>query len=164
MNLIIRRLTPADAEAYRVVRIEALTAHPDAFGSSATEEAALDIAAIRKRLADIDYYAAFDGNEYAALGGFVRSMSEKRRHKATIIGIYTRPAWQRRGIARALIETLLRDGRAAGITSFRLGVSETNPGARRLYERLGFTAYGREPRALIVGGRAIAEDLMTRDD
>ena len=39
-NIHIRRLTPADAAAFRTLRLEALTTAPEAFGSSPEEEAA----------------------------------------------------------------------------------------------------------------------------
>lgn len=67
----------------------------------------------------------------AARGGFL------------IGNVAVHPAWQGRGIARALVEAALeeisaRDGRWAG-----LEVEADNQQARRLYERLGFREVGR---------------------
>lgn len=53
-------------------------------------------------------------------------------------------------------------GRWQGVRQALLTVAEDNPAAQRLYESLGFVAYGREPAALQVGGRYLAETLMIR--
>ena len=45
-----------------------------------------------------------------------------------------------RGVGTRLFEELEAHARDAGKTSIRLDVVDTNPGARRLYERLGFIA------------------------
>jgi ribosomal protein S18 acetylase RimI-like enzyme len=41
-----------------------------------------------------------------------------------------------------------------------LQVAVTQAAARRLYESLGFSVYGREPRALKIGDLYIDEDLL----
>lgn len=60
------------------------------------------------------------------------------------------PAWQGRGLGAALLDRLEADSRAAGKTRLALHVIDTNAGARRLYERHGFTAQRTEP-ALFTG-------------
>ena len=53
--------------------------------------------------------------------------------------VFTRRAWRRRGLARALIARSLGVLRERGQTSAALGVDADNPsGALGLYERLGF--------------------------
>jgi ribosomal protein S18 acetylase RimI-like enzyme len=47
-----------------------------------------------------------------------------------------------------------------GLRSILLSVSETQPGARRLYERVGFRLYGAEPVALRVGDRDLTEEFL----
>ena len=50
-----------------------------------------------------------------------------------------------------------------GVNSVGLSVSENSGAARRLYERLGFIAWGREPDCLhLPDGRAFAEIHMYR--
>lgn len=56
-------------------------------------------------------------------------------------GIQLLPRVQRRGIGTAVIEDLKAEAAAAGLP-LELGVEKDNPGARRLYERLGFTRAG----------------------
>ena len=50
---------------------------------------------------------------------------------------------RRLGIATKLIRELLRRAKGAGATSVLLEVRESNLAARRLYEKLGFSDYGR---------------------
>lgn len=49
------------------------------------------------------------------------------------------PEWQGRGLGAALLVTAMRALRERGSGEVRLKVVTTNSGARRLYERLGFT-------------------------
>jgi GNAT superfamily N-acetyltransferase len=52
---------------------------------------------------------------------------------------------QRRGIGTALIRAGEAAARRLGHDRLALGVGLDNPGARRLYERLGYSAWGRGP-------------------
>ena len=54
-------------------------------------------------------------------------------------------ALQSCGIGTILIQAAEQRIRARGLHRAELGVEEGNPRARALYERLGYTAYGREP-------------------
>ena len=50
---------------------------------------------------------------------------------------------RRRGVARRLVTELIERSRARGATSWTLEVREDEPGARSLYEQLGFVEVGR---------------------
>ncbi len=52
-------------------------------------------------------------------------------------------AWRRKHIASHLVVAFLGELRAGGAGSVLLEVRESNFGARRLYEKIGFTAEGR---------------------
>jgi len=58
-----------------------------------------------------------------------------------LCGIQLLPGFQRHGIGTGVIEGLKAQAAAAGIP-LDLGVEKDNPGARRLYERLGFVRVG----------------------
>ncbi len=67
------------------------------------------------------------------------------------------------GVGTRLIDTLVAHAeRAPGLTQLVLTVTATNDGARRLYERAGFAAFGREPRAILVAGTAYDKLHMIR--
>lgn len=56
------------------------------------------------------------------------------------------PAWRGRGLAAALAAEMLRRAQVSGATSTLLTVNVNNPGASRVYERLGFARIGRRAR------------------
>jgi hypothetical protein len=63
----IRRLGVADAEAFRAMRLEALAAHPEAFGSSVAEEAAQPAGVFIARIVDGAVFGGWlDGAEEMA--------------------------------------------------------------------------------------------------
>ena len=85
----------------------------------------------------------------------------KRRHKGHIWGMYVAPRLRGKGAGKALLIETLRVARSSdGLRTILLSVSETQGEARRLYERLGFQAYGTEPGALRVGGQYLDETFM----
>jgi predicted GNAT family acetyltransferase len=63
-------------------------------------------------------------------------------------GVYTWPAWRRRGLASAGIAALCRAGAAAGAEHVQLSVVDGNRAALRLYETLGFQPFA-ELRTLL---------------
>jgi ribosomal protein S18 acetylase RimI-like enzyme len=162
----IRRLNPQDAESYRQIRSEALELEPWAFTESTVEHEAMTLETIRHRLgsaasADNFVVGAFDGNQLVATAGFYRRQGQKVRHRGEIWGVYVARQQRGKGLGRALLEELIRQLRAcAGLDQVALGVSTTNVAAKRLYESLGFEVYGRENRALKIGGDYVDEELM----
>ena len=57
-----------------------------------------------------------------------------------ILEVYVRPAWQRRGVARALLQRAFQQLHARGIEIMRLYTdADDGQGARSLYQSLGFT-------------------------
>jgi GNAT superfamily N-acetyltransferase len=64
--------------------------------------------------------------------------------------IGTRPAFRGRGLGAVVTAVAARDGLADGGRWTYLGVFSTNAGARRLYERLGFTVIGGDTPDLIL--------------
>jgi ribosomal protein S18 acetylase RimI-like enzyme len=76
-------------------------------------------------------------NGTGAVAGQVLPMSERGR--AVIDEVSVRPAWRRRGLARALLTRALRDLRSRGVTVVRLSTGAEFPTrARDLYTSLGF--------------------------
>ena len=63
-------------------------------------------------------------------------------HEIHITNLAVHPEWRRRGIARALLESILTEGRARGVLLAFLEVRPTNLEALGLYESLGFRVIG----------------------
>jgi len=78
--------------------------------------------------------------------------------EAEVTTVAVRPDAARRGIGRALIERLHAAAREAAVEVIGLEVSERNPAARALYERLGYRVVGRRAKYYHDGADAL---LMT---
>jgi RimJ/RimL family protein N-acetyltransferase len=152
----LRPLTPADAESYRAFRLDALAAFPDAFISSADEEARSTAQWLQKRLAPSHtnvMLGAFAGRELVGSAGLERKPRAKERHKALLYGMVVREAHWGTGIGRALLDAVIAHGRTwAGLEQIVLTVTASNSAARGLYLGAGFVPFGLEPRALKVDG------------
>ncbi len=74
---------------------------------------------------------------YLSLGLFERS---NNKGELLMDGIAVHPSCRGGGIGTKLLEAVFDYARENGFDSVRLDVIDTNPGARRLYERMGFVA------------------------
>jgi ribosomal protein S18 acetylase RimI-like enzyme len=162
----VRRLAPADAAAYRGLRLRGLEEHPDAFTSSAEAEAAKPLSVTEDRLAPIGadvVYGAFVDGTLAGVVGIAREARIKNRHKAVVFGMYVASDFGRRGVARALLRHLIATAKQeAGLEQLVLTVTHSNEAARSLYESEGFRSFGIEPRAIHVGDRYYDKNHMVR--
>jgi RimJ/RimL family protein N-acetyltransferase len=157
----IRRLRPDDADALIALRRQALESEPLAFAASVEDDPGLSIDFVRTALADDRegvVFGHFKGSDLTGMVGMVRNAKTKRRHIATIWGMYVAPAARGAGAARALLEAAVAHARQwPGVEQLQLSVADTALPARRLYERAGFRPWGREPRALSWQGRFVDE-------
>ena len=157
----IRRLSPADAAAYRDLRLDALRLHPQAFGAAWAEESAHPLARFEHRLAHTTIFGATLGGAAALTGmaGFYALDGAKQRHKGVLWGMFVAPAARGRGLGAALVAQAVEHARHH-VEELRLAVLATNATAIRLYGRAGFEPYGLERRALKVGDEYHDELLM----
>jgi RimJ/RimL family protein N-acetyltransferase len=167
---MIRLLTAADAAAYAALRREMLVDTPAAFGSSPETDRVNDLAAFTRQFdgpgfAIVGHYEPGPGapgaGSLVSVAGLKREDRPKRRHIATVWGVYTTPRARRRGLSRGVISCAIDLARTwERLAVLELSVSELAPGARALYESLGFTAWGVEPDALRVDGQSAREIHM----
>lgn len=163
--MLIRKLVAADVRAYRTLRVEVIRAAPTAFGSTAAEEEA---APDERFLADIAppgtgcVIGAFDGTALIGVAGLRAESKRQVAHKGLLFGMAIRPAAQRRGVGRALVQAVLDEARRADLLQLVLAYSAGNLPAEQLYRACGFVEFGREPRAVIVDGVAITRVHMVR--
>ena len=165
----IRSFTPAEAAAFRALRLEALRLHPEAFGTAIEEAEPRDVAefaaGLPKHPPDA-VFAAFLGDDPAPRGmvGFFVQPGRKMAHKGTIWGVYVRASARGQGLGRRLLDHAIAEARGAGLEILQLTVSDAASAARALYESLGFVAYGVARRGLKLGpGRYVDEVMMELD-
>jgi ribosomal protein S18 acetylase RimI-like enzyme len=97
----------------------------------------------RARRGEVDYLAACPPSGLpVAIGGvdFAENLGAGTLYQLSVHG-----ALQSCGIGTILIESAERRILARGLHRAELGVEESNPRARALYDRLGYVAYGRAP-------------------
>jgi ribosomal protein S18 acetylase RimI-like enzyme len=157
----IRRLGAADAADYRAIRLAALQADAEAFGSTYEAEADRPLSAFAERLASSVVFGAYISGALVGMAGFKQREGARERHKAFVWGTWVRPDMRRQGVAQALIEALLRSA-AQVVEQLTLCVVKDNAGAIALYRKLGFEVYGSEPRALKSAAGYADEVLMVR--
>jgi ribosomal protein S18 acetylase RimI-like enzyme len=125
-------LRPATLDTVRPLRLRALRADPDAFGSTlAGEQDRPD--------ADWDFWVddsliAFDGDTPVGMANLKIDGDHAR-----LFGMWVAPEARGRGVAEALARALIE---RAGDRPITLCVAEGAHAARRLYDRLGFTPTG----------------------
>ena len=167
MAAAIRPLTPADAAAYRSLRLEMLARHPDAFTSGAGEEALRPLAWTAQRLEAAPdkphdlWLGAWDGEALVGCVGLAGRYRAKERHNATVVGMMVHPRARGQGLGQRLLAALLERARAIPtLVQLDLSVTQGNDSAQRLYEAAGFTVFGVHPAAIQVEGRYYAKVLM----
>ena len=158
----IRRLTPADAAAYRDIRLAGLRDSPEAFGSTFERESAQPLAWFCDRLRNSAVFGAFQPTDLLGIAGFVIRDGEKERHKGLLWGMYVRPDSRNGGVGRQLVEAVIDHARDH-VEVIQLSVVSDNEPARRLYACLGFVEYGVEKSSLKENGRYYDEILMALD-
>lgn len=164
----IRQLTETDAVAYRAFRLRALREAPRAFTNSYEEYLQQPLESTVLRFRDqvnsrVNFtLGAFEEGQLAGSVGFFRETALKVQHKGSLVAMYVVPEFRGRGIARALLsETIDRARQLAGLEELLLGVMVTQTTAKHLYESLGFTVYGRQPRAIQIDHEFFDEELMS---
>lgn len=161
MSYSIRRLTATDVEAYRAIRLEALTNHPEAYASAAEEfvlHATNDLVAVLEKL--VFFGAVRPDGSLAGIMAFDISQG-RQAHRGWLIQVYVRPDMRGTGCARALLDAVI-DYASSQVRQLHLGVASSNGPAIGLYRKAGFEIYGTDPRFMAVGGRYIDEHLMVR--
>ena len=152
--MLIQRLRPENAPAYRDLMLAAYAAHPDAFTSSPSERQALPVAWWEDRVslsteANECVFGAFVADELVGAAGLSFQTRERIRHKCSVFGMVVRSSHRRLQLGDRLLHAVLEAARQRhGVTLVQLTVTEGNRTAVALYERHGFVEFGAEPQAV----------------
>ncbi|MCS0589400.1 GNAT family N-acetyltransferase [Massilia norwichensis] len=158
--ITIRQLTPADAAAYRSLRLAGLRAFPHAFRPDYEEAVQQPLSWAEQRLAKAGEYwfGAFDEATLVGAICLRTQAGRKIRHSASLNALVVDPERQRQGVARALVAHLIGFARSLEyIRQLTLTVHDGNTNAERLYDAFGFRQFGLEPDAFLHDGRYYAK-------
>ena len=84
-------------------------------------------------------------------------------HVVMVTGIAVAPAFQRRGVGRALIDAAAAEARGRGARRLTLRVLGPNESARRLYQSAGFVVEGIQRGEFLLEGEYVDDVLMALD-
>jgi RimJ/RimL family protein N-acetyltransferase len=141
-----RLLAERDFEAWRALNDAYLIEEhlPPPPGTPAARERGY-----REAVAARCWWGDFAAGELVSIVG----LNARRAELGQVGGVFTTPSYRRRGHARLAMRALLRDSaELLGLCRVLLFTGESNLGARRLYESLGFSEVG--TYALLLGAFA----------
>lgn len=143
----LRRATVDDAQAIAAVRVESWQANyrgmiPDNYlDEMRIEDSMLQWRQILQAMAQAAdricvYVAESDGHIIGFASGMMLP-DRKLGMQAELTAVYLRPAWQRSGIGRRMVQKVARTLQAQGAESLLVWVISGNSIARNFYEELG---------------------------
>jgi GNAT superfamily N-acetyltransferase len=139
----VRRVTTAEWQALRDIRLRALADAPDAFGTTHAEASTRPEQWWRDwatRSSDGEGQAmmlAWDGADAVGIAGVFAGEGVWN-----VISMWVEAPVRGQGVGRLLLDTVVAWARAHGEGPIRLSVTDGNDAARRLYERYGFRDTG----------------------
>ena len=155
---MIRRLTPADADAFYRLRLLGLETSPEAFATVAAAWRAASPeragAALQSAVEGRFVLGAFEGNDLVGQVGVKREGRPSVRHKAGVWGLVVHPDHRRRGTGARLLQAAIDEARACEGLHYLRAVVTVSGDAIRLFESAGFVRYGMEAGGLRIGDAA----------
>jgi GNAT superfamily N-acetyltransferase len=162
----VRPVRMGDGGLLREVRLAALAANPGAFLETYDEVAADsdDLWAARAAAStgegDQLILLALDGERPVGMAGIARDIGQRRRHRATLWGVWLDPECRGRGVGRRLVQGALDWATSAGVRAVYLEVVENEDPSWSLYGRLGFVRREVDPFGAHVDGRFVALERL----
>jgi ribosomal protein S18 acetylase RimI-like enzyme len=161
-DLTIAPLSPERWPEYRALRLEALQAEPQAYGSNYADNLARRDDYWRGRLESADQSEtawllfARTGEELVGMVG----AEIREANVAVIISLYVRPSHRGQGVSRRLMEEIIRVVSTVQPSAFELLVNPIQTAALSLYRSLGFVIQ-EEFVAIMGDGKEHSEYRMT---
>jgi ribosomal protein S18 acetylase RimI-like enzyme len=160
MHYTIRQLHPDDAASLRSIRLEALQTYPLNYTATYESESQHPVAWFATLLEQERVFGAYTTEgELFATACLTPDTRPRNEHKALLRMVYVQPAYQRFGVARALLQQVMAYA-ALHFEQVLLSVEAGNQRAIDLYASLGFTIYGREPRASKLLDETYLDDIL----
>jgi GNAT superfamily N-acetyltransferase len=140
MDLLIRPVQPGDAAQLR----------DNIYSANTLAQVEDRIAAARRatRAGDEVHLVAVVDGVVAGTGGLIRNERPLYGHRAELVDIVVHPEYQRRGIARQVVDALCARAAEIGIVVLETSCRGGTP-AEAVYPRLGFREWGRLPCGIV---------------
>jgi GNAT superfamily N-acetyltransferase len=162
--ILVREVSADDWALMREVRLAALSEAPYAFASTYTREAAFTEEQWRGRFSERSaaFFAYSDPATAAVADGRPAGLAGVyvELEDADLVSMWVRPSARGTGVGEALVAAAVGWARSNNYPTLSLWVTETNPQARRLYQRCGFTATGEQQP--LPSNTALQEIRMSR--
>jgi len=163
-DVSFRALGPGDTEAYRKLRLQAVSECPLEFGRTLSDMLHLPEEYFSNQLTRTENSAvigAFHKDTLIAVACVARSRMPYLSHKAEIWGVYVAPSYRRAGVGKRLMQQALQFIESVlGLRQVTLCVNADNKAAISVYQSVGFNLVGIEPKALLMDGVYCDEGLM----
>ena len=161
----IRTLEESDTAAYRVLRLQALSEWPPAFGSLAQDEAQRTELDMRQQLRPTTnqrFHGAVVASKLVGIARLSRYTASNEGHRAALGGLYVDPDHRRQGLGRLLVDACIAVARDEfRVRRLNLTVVSDQTAAISLYTSLGFEECGIDREAFSARGEYFDELLMT---
>ena len=146
MTYQIRPLHPSEWQAYRDVRLRSLAESPDAFASTLEVEGARSDEEWKSRvsagaMSELDLPLALSQGDHL-VGLAWGKVFPDDPSTAHVFQMWVAPESRGEGLGAKMLAQVIDWAAALGLARLVLGVTEGDTSARRLYERVGFEAYG----------------------
>lgn len=165
--MYIKTLNTSDYLAYKAIRLEALTTDPLSFGSTYEQEVKRTDEYFKNKVTMTTKHFAmglYDSDKLVIIAVFTRETYLKESHKGEITSVYCINKYRNHGLTtKLLIEVLKKAFNLPNLNIIKLTVLSQNKSAQKLYTKLGFQTYGREPKSLYDGQQYYNENLMFID-
>jgi GNAT superfamily N-acetyltransferase len=136
----VTHMSEDDWQTLRELRLQALAEAPYAFWATHADEATYTETQWRQFLRAATWYVARrDSRPVGLAAGLLRPETPD---EPELISMWAQPNERGHGIGALLTQELMAWARRLGATTMTLWVTEGNPRARRLYERIGFYTTG----------------------
>jgi ribosomal protein S18 acetylase RimI-like enzyme len=125
-----------DWQKFRDIRLMGMNTDPQAFGGDLTEEKNREEPQWRERLGSPErlFYVAEEEDQFVSMAG-AKKIADTMW---LLVGVYTRPDYRGKGLARQLIERVVNQLQDRGVETIQLMVNVDQKDAVHLYERLDF--------------------------
>ena len=165
MTIIIRKLLPSESSLYREVRLACLKNVPGYFGSTYEEEVLnpklMFETFIENGSPDHVMFGAFDDEQLVGIAGFNRMARQRAMHRGELVQVYVDSGYRGQAIGERLIRHVLQYAFTLdGIEQVQLSAIAGNRAAIQLYEKVGFKAFGVQPRYFKVGETYLDQQFM----